>query len=348
MPGGSKVVCIVGPGRSGTSLLAKTLHCAGVDLGADASLARPRPHNLAGDWEHQGFVAFNEKILRRLSCNVNIPPDPRLVASWLSDPSFDSLKDEARKFIDEEFAGSALWGWKSPMTTLVLPFWQSILPQMRYILALRNPVDMVASHGKMNGYPPRRSYAIFFSYVFAALLHTEGAPRLITFYEDLLDNFDDEFCAIREFLQIDPSACSIEKVRDAVRRDLRHQHTTVDEMLLSSEVPPLLKSLYTLLYASVQMRKRGSRESMVLQEKVLSLVPALLFQEGQAKEPRLARIWRRAVRSAPARIRNTEYFYALNRLIEVLSQVGAAQLGRQTIERIVGLVDRARQSALSS
>jgi hypothetical protein len=38
-----------------------------------------------------------------------------------------------------------LWGWKDPATCLTLAFWQTLLPHMRYVICIRNPLDVAIS-----------------------------------------------------------------------------------------------------------------------------------------------------------------------------------------------------------
>ncbi len=44
-----------------------------------------------------------------------------------------------------------LWGWKDPRTCLFLEFWESILPEARYLFLYRHPVDVALSLWRRNG-----------------------------------------------------------------------------------------------------------------------------------------------------------------------------------------------------
>ena len=334
MAGNSRVVCIIGPGRAGTSLLARLLHTAGMDVGEHTSLAEPKSHNLTGDWEHPVLSGITQKILRRLGSTGNTPPDPIHVPFWLAAPNFDALRNEALSVIDTEFGRSDFWGWKDPPTTLVLPFWQGIIPRIRYIIAMRNPIDMVTSHVKLSGYSMERSYAIYFAYTIAALMHTRGRPRLITFYEDLLDHFDDEFERILKFVEIDPRVASEDAIRAAVRKDLRHTQTATDEMLRRTDVPSSFKMLFATLYAAVEMQKAGDRSFDGMGEAILAFLPSYLLREWRTGEPLCARAWRSISRLVPLNLRATRVFYDLNRMFEVLSQEGTAGFWRDAVKRV--------------
>ena len=59
----SRIILILGPHRSGTSLVAKSMTCLGAALGERAEWYGP--DNPSGFWEHQDVLAINEAILRR-------------------------------------------------------------------------------------------------------------------------------------------------------------------------------------------------------------------------------------------------------------------------------------------
>ena len=48
-------------------------------------------------------------------------------------------------------SGSALWGWKDPRTTILLPFWQMLIPNLRFVIGVRNPLEVARSLRKRDG-----------------------------------------------------------------------------------------------------------------------------------------------------------------------------------------------------
>lgn len=332
------IICIIGPGRTGTSLLTRLLGLAGMHLGQDPDLATPRSFNQAGLWEHRAFSDINERVLRHLGCNCNVPPDLETPLSWVNDPRLDGLKREAQQLIKKEFDDVEFWGWKDPKTTLVLPFWQSIIPDLRYIIALRNPIDMAASFKKEVGYSDERCFAICFLFTVAALWHTRGKERLIVFYEDLVERFDDEWARIQGFIGA-PSALdnkSFAQVKAGLRPDLRHRSSRI-EALRNSTMPQPLKTLYYCLYSATRseiFRTEGPWGAEVPFEDLLRELPSSVYESFWANSPLASRVWRRISSGAPSRIRESEPFYQMNRLMQVLAQEGARELWKDTINRI--------------
>jgi hypothetical protein len=197
--GGSEtVVCVLGMSRTGTSLTTRVLNLAGVYLGAEEELlggdlrqlaaegeevlAKARNSNPGGHWEHYRLMRLNERILRALGGNWRQPPS--MPPGWESSEELAALRDEARAMLAESFEGHQLWGWKDPRNSLTLPFWQRLIPAMRYVICLRNPVDVAASLERRDGMPRKQGLELWRIYVAAANAGTIGRPRLLLPYED--------------------------------------------------------------------------------------------------------------------------------------------------------------------
>ena len=37
------------------------------------------------------------------------------------------------------------WGWKDPRNSLTLPFWKELLPNLKVVVCVRNPIEVIAS-----------------------------------------------------------------------------------------------------------------------------------------------------------------------------------------------------------
>jgi glycosyltransferase involved in cell wall biosynthesis len=191
------VVCVLGTSRSGTSLTARLLDLAGVYLGPEEELLGEDRHQLTGEgeqvltkakqsnpvghWEHYRLMRLNERILRSLGGNWReTPPMP---PGWESSEELAELRDEARAMLAESFGGQELWGWKDPRNSLTLPFWQALVPQMRYVICLRNPAEVAASLLRRDGIALEDGVRQWLRYLAAALVNTVGRPRLLVAYE---------------------------------------------------------------------------------------------------------------------------------------------------------------------
>jgi len=255
------VVCVLGMSRTGTSLTTRLLSLAGVYLGPaeellDAELrqlvlegeqvmAKARGSNPEGHWEHYRLMRLNERILRSLGGNWREPPP--LPAGWELSPALAAEREEARALLAESFAGHELWGWKDPRNSLTLPFWQCLLPRMRCVICLRNPLDVAASLQRRDGMPLAQGLELWRVYVTAALAATEGRPRLFVPYESF---FADRAAAARRltaFVGRDRAFDGGEgerKLAEAVNERLWRNRTPASEIALDERVPAEVAEVY--------------------------------------------------------------------------------------------------------
>ena len=55
---------------------------------------------------------------------------------------------EARDIIERVFGGHDNWGWKLPKATVTIAFWRRLVPDLRFIICVRNPLDFAQSLGQ--------------------------------------------------------------------------------------------------------------------------------------------------------------------------------------------------------
>jgi hypothetical protein len=176
--------------RSGTSLVARLLHGAGLHLGPPARLLGPTERNPRGYWEHDGLTTISEELLQRLGGSWREPPDPP--RGWAGSPGLDELEELGRTIIGEGFPPDAAWGWKDPRLSLTLPFWRRIAPAVRPVLCVRAPAEVAASTARsveFEGFDapgPKEGLWLWARYVSAALRSVGPDPVLVTGYERVL------------------------------------------------------------------------------------------------------------------------------------------------------------------
>jgi len=135
-------VFISGMHRSGTSMVANLLHLSGLYLGEEAELIPPDPTNPLGHWESLRFVEINNQILRSLGGRWYLPPS--VSEGWTMSEELTHLRERAELLV-KEFCGHEHWGWKDPRSSLTLPFWTGLLPELKVVICLRNPLEVVLS-----------------------------------------------------------------------------------------------------------------------------------------------------------------------------------------------------------
>jgi hypothetical protein len=255
-PHGPAPFCIAGMHRSGTSMVARTLNLAGVYLGDQSHLLRPTPENPDGYWEHRGFLALNEQLLDELGGGWDCPPTPP--EGWLSDEPIVRLGREGQALI-ERFPAEVTWAWKDPRNSITLPFWRHLIPGLRVVVCLRNPLEVALSLRRRGSFSQRLSLALWKTYNQRILESTEPEARLITRYESFLSDPVEELRRILEFVALEVPDSTIESACAAVKPELRQNRCTTDD-LLRSEASSEVIELYTRMAG--EARRASTRASM--------------------------------------------------------------------------------------
>jgi len=242
------VICVLGMHRSGTSVVIRALNLLGVFLGKPEHLLKPAPDNPEGYWENKPINDLNDELLNRLGGTWHKPP--RFLEGWAASADLTDLRSKAEKLIHEQFAASSVWGWKDPRTCLTLPFWQMIIPDIRYVICVRNPINVCRSHQRREGFAPEKSARLWTMHTLSSFLHTKGAPRMITFYENYFDRWNEELQRLSEFVtpQSGPVSSDIRnQFKSYFKEQLGHHRETFLETLTESHIDFATKSLYSFL-----------------------------------------------------------------------------------------------------
>jgi hypothetical protein len=241
----SRAICIAGMMRSGTSMTARILELMGVYFGNPKDLKGYNPNEPT---EHLFFRKINGAILRQLGCSYDKPPVSILSSGWERDECLKDLRNEAYEYIENSFSGKEVWGWKTPTSSLLIPFWNSIIPEVSYIICIRNPIDVAISCKKFRNFPISKSLKLWLIYTALAVENTRNKRHLLVFYEDLVGEcrFSD-LVLIAKFAGLDLSSRTLEKVKDSIRQDRWHHRSETEDVLNSQALPELAKDMYLLL-----------------------------------------------------------------------------------------------------
>ena len=129
-------ICIAGMHRSGTSMVARLLQACGLFLGREEELGFDT-NNGELHFENIPLVALNDQILSRLGGSWNNPPE--FPTGWEEMRQIEALTRQAKKLI-RRLGMQNYWGWKDPRNSLTLPFWRRMVPDLRPVICLRNPL----------------------------------------------------------------------------------------------------------------------------------------------------------------------------------------------------------------
>lgn len=178
-------IAVIGMDRSGSSLAMRMLAAVGVDIGSDADHVAPHPDdNPHGYQELRSLIEINGQLLDTLEAD---PLDVELGAGidW-DDVRFEDLRAQARALVGS-FNGEP-WAIKEPRMSLFVPFWRHVLPDLKFVICLRDPAAVIRSQERReSNYEDReRLLRKWLRYTVASLDSTEGAERIVVDFDDAL------------------------------------------------------------------------------------------------------------------------------------------------------------------
>ena len=125
------------------------------------------------------------------------------------------------RLLIERFNSAGLWGWKDPRNSLTLPFWQNLLPGMKTLIMVRNPLEVAYSMKERNGTSYAFGLRLWEIYNRRLIEATNGHDRLITHYDLFFENAETE---LRRIAQVYPFARYESSQRSSVGNKAKTPH----------------------------------------------------------------------------------------------------------------------------
>jgi GT2 family glycosyltransferase/glycosyltransferase involved in cell wall biosynthesis len=171
--------------RSGTSALTRVLNLLGVELGD--GLMAPAPGNPLGFWEKQEVADINDRLLLALGRSWS---DPRpMPEGWLDSDAAKAAEASIERLLGG-FASAPLFAVKDPRLCVLLPLWRGALQRLGFRTAVamvaRDPREVAASLHARDGWPESLGLQLWLCSLSAMLRGSEGLPRALVDYQDLL------------------------------------------------------------------------------------------------------------------------------------------------------------------
>ena len=160
----SKLILVAGMHRSGTSALTRALNLAGLPL--PGNLLEPLPANPDGYWEPVDVILLHNRMLESLgSCWDDFRAIPR---AWFAGAEAAAFAAELGRWIEGEMGGGGALLVKDPRICRFLPLWAAVCGRLNIdvhaILAVRNPLEVVASLERRNKFPAIKSALLWSRY----------------------------------------------------------------------------------------------------------------------------------------------------------------------------------------
>lgn len=217
--------------RSGTSMVTRLLNLCGVYLGEETELDRKAPDNPEGYWENIKFLQVSDKILSLFDGAWDLPPE--FPSNWTSSGKLKMPKYQAKELL-ESFEEEEPWGWKDPRTSLTLPFWQALIPNLKILVVIRNPLDISRSLSQ-RGYSSVQFHARLINTYFENIIaHTEDHSQvLVTHYDVFFQDPENELQRITQFLELGTNLEEINKACEFIDKNLKHNSQSLIDLVYS-------------------------------------------------------------------------------------------------------------------
>jgi GT2 family glycosyltransferase/glycosyltransferase involved in cell wall biosynthesis len=235
-------------------MLTRLLHACGLYLGPKHELMPAQADNPDGFWEHLGFVALNDELLNELGGAWDLPPKADEDFKHLR---LGPLRQKARLLIDG-FDSSSVWGWKDPRNSLTLPFWLDLLPGVKTLIMVRNPLEVAYSMKERNGTSYSFGLRLWEIYNRRLIDSATEQDRLVTHYDLFFTDAESELRRIAHFVGLPDK--KVASAAALVTKRRRHTHFTIDQLIdarVSAEVIELYRAL--IAEASARRRKKAKK-----------------------------------------------------------------------------------------
>ncbi|MGH8475152.1 MAG: sulfotransferase family protein, partial [Methylococcales bacterium] len=238
-----QIIVVLGMHRSGTSAITRGLTALGVDLGEN--LISPEPDNPDGFWEDRDIAGLNMEFLKQLGHDLYHSSLIPIRESLLDSERIAVFKFQAIELLRKKTAAYPIFGIKDPRTARLLSFWQEIYVHLgldvRYVIAVRNPLSVARSMRARNKFEPEKSYYLWLEHLVPAVLKTSSAQRVFVNYDSLMDDPVKELQRIALSLALPADRNQnrlVQEYRDLfLKNHLRHSRYMTEDLSLDPSVP---------------------------------------------------------------------------------------------------------------
>lgn len=244
-----KLIVVLGMHRSGTSAITRGLQVLGIELGENLML--PQQDNEKGYWEDLDIYALNNEILASLNHDYHsLEP---IYPQTLEKANLNPFKIRAIELLRNKSKLAACFGFKDPRIARILPFWMSVFEHLDreifYVISLRNPMSIVRSLAKREGFAQEKGYLLWQEHLLFSLTETIGRPRLIVDFDNLIQDPAHELARIAQTVGLTFDADHphfIEYKTIFLEESLRHTHYEPQDFLLDPCLSEEMKNLFNL------------------------------------------------------------------------------------------------------
>lgn len=245
----AKLVVVLGMHRSGTSAITRALQVLGVDLG-DRLMPAHEQINARGFWEDLDIYELNVEML--LALGTEWYQTSPITAADVRTLQAKGFLLKAVELLRRKMAHCEVYGFKDPRLGRLLPFWREVFLHdgldVRYVLALRNPMSVAASLRKRDGFEDSFSYLLWLVHTVGCVGGSAESPRIAVDFDRLMQDPRGQLQRIAALLEreVEPQAMDA-FAGEFLSEDLRHSTFRADDMRVDPNCPQLVTDYFVEL-----------------------------------------------------------------------------------------------------
>jgi hypothetical protein len=160
-------------------------------------------------------------------------------------------------------------GLEGPSQFNNLPFWKSLIPDLKILVCLRNPLEVAQSLQRRGSSTSAFSLNLWLTYYQRLVSSTLPAERVVTHYNAYFYNPQAELRRVLNLLKISASSDIIEQACSTISRDLRHNWATTQEVM-EIKIPCDVRDYYMKMCGEAGAIYHASAEQAKLSAKIES------------------------------------------------------------------------------
>src|SRR5665213_2998416 len=201
--------------------------------------------NFQADPTHRASPEIME--LFKINCDLlgqlggSTAPPPRLPDGWEARGGLDAFYIRAHNAIERLDLQARDWAWHDPATNITAPFWQRVLPQMRFAVCVRNPHEVVAQTSAKS--PIERSFAYAkWHWTYLNLLSVTNPDNRFTVVYDQLISSPEHVLQVAGFFS--PSRQLRSELQSIVQTSELNRQSSIDALECDTDIHDAARRLY--------------------------------------------------------------------------------------------------------
>ena len=246
-----QLILVLGMHRSGTSAVTRGVECLGFQLG-DNLMPAASGNNEKGFWEDLDVNKLNIRLMQAMKYEWHSLPSAHHIDMGRQDIA--DLKLEAIAMLRGKLVKYPRFALKDPRICRLLPFWEEVFThlgiEVGYIVASRNPMSVVRSLQKRDGFISEKGYLLWQGHMLDALHAIEGKRAVVVDYDNLLTHPEQQLQRMARALSanVQRDSESYKKyAADFLDTSLRHDLRSAEDIQIDPHAPPGAYDLYKLL-----------------------------------------------------------------------------------------------------